>query len=78
MLLILHSLGDPSALFLTIQVALSTLISFWVLARFGTHYRFQLVLQGAKHYLGVSSHRKHPLTPELLLQVFPLFQLDKP
>ena len=24
------------------------------------------------------SHRKHPFTPELLLQVFPLFQLDKP
>ena len=43
-----------------------------------THYCFQLVLQRTKRYLGVSLHRKHPFTPELLLQVFPLFQLDKP
>ena len=43
-----------------------------------THYRFQLVLRGAKRYLGVSANRKHPFTPEILLQVFPLFQLDKP
>ena len=42
------------------------------------HYRFQLVLRGAKRYLGVSSNSKHPITPELLLQVLPLFQLDKP
>ena len=38
-----------------------------------THYRFQLVLRGAKRYLGVSTNRKHPFTPEILLQVFPLF-----
>ena len=26
----------------------------------------------------MSANRKHPFTPEILLQVFPLFQLDKP
>ena len=43
-----------------------------------THYRFQLVLQGAKRYPALSSKRKHPFYLELLLQVFPLFTLDKP
>ena len=47
------------------------------MARFGTRSIVSsYVLRGAKRYLGVSSHRKHPFTPELLLQVFPLFQLD--
>ena len=35
-----------------------------------THYCFQLVLRGVKHYLGVSPNHKHPITPELLLQVY--------
>ena len=37
-----------------------------------------LIVKEQACYLGVSSHRKHPFTPELLLQAFPLFQLDKP
>ena len=66
----------------TISNHLSSLKHVHQLLGFGkvwdTHYRFQLVLRGAKRYLGVSANRKHPFTPEILLQVFPLFQLDKP
>lgn len=66
----------------TISTHLSSLKHVNQLLGFGkvwdTHYRFQLVLRGAKRYLGVSANRKHPFTPEILLQVFPLFQLDKP
>ena len=66
----------------TISNHLSSLKHVNQLLRFGKvwdmHYRFQLVLRGAKRYLGVSPQRKHPFTPELLLQVFPLFQLAKP
>ena len=38
-----------------------------------THYRRQLVLRGVKRYLGVSPNRKHPITPEILLQVYSHF-----
>ena len=38
-----------------------------------THYRCQLVLRGVKRYLGVSPNRKHPITPELVLQVYYLY-----
>ena len=40
-----------------------------------SHYRFQLVLRGVKRYLGVSPNRKHPITLELLLQVYSQFTL---
>ena len=43
-----------------------------------THYRFQLVLRGVKRYLGVSPNRKHPITPEVLLQVYSHFTLAIP
>ena len=35
-----------------------------------THYRFQLVLRGVKRYLRVSPNHKHPISPELLLQMY--------
>ena len=66
----------------TIINHLSSLKHFNQLLGFGkvwdSHYRFQLVLRGAKRYLGVAPTRKHPITPELLLQVYPLFTLDTP
>ena len=72
----------PGRSFGTISNHLSSLKHVNQLLGFGkvwdTHYRFQLVLRGAKRYLGVPANRKHPFTPEILLQVFPLFQLDKP
>ena len=43
-----------------------------------SHYRFHLVLRGVKHYLGVSPNRKHPITPELLLQMYSQFTLAIP
>ena len=43
-----------------------------------SHYRFQLVLKGVKLYLGVSPNRKHPITCELLLQVYSQFTLAIP
>ena len=43
-----------------------------------THYRFQLVLRGVKRYLGVSPNCRHPITPELLLQVYSQFTLAIP
>ena len=72
----------PGRSFGTISNHLSSLKHVNQLLGFGkvwdTHYRFQLVLRGAKRYLGLSANRKHPFTPEILLQVFPFFQLDKP
>ena len=66
----------------TIINHLSSLKHFNQLLGFGkvwdSYYRFQLVLRGAKRYLGVAPTRKHPSTPELLLQVYPLFTLDTP
>ena len=38
-----------------------------------THYRCQLVLRGVKRYLGESPNRKHPITAEILLQVYSHF-----
>ena len=43
-----------------------------------THYRFQLVLRGVKRHPGVSPKRKHPITPEILLQVYSHFTLAIP
>ena len=43
------------------------------------HFRFNLVLRVAKRYIGLSSPtRKSPITPKILLQIYPLFSMDKP
>ena len=41
------------------------------------HFRFNLVLRGAKRYIGSSPTRKSPISPKILLQIYPLFSMDK-
>ena len=42
------------------------------------HYRFNLVLRGARRYINLFPTRKSPITPKILLQIYPLFSTDKP